>query len=145
MNITILPANKVKITVSNNNGKETKVVKMFGELSLELLNFDSEPIFKKAFGLAERLTALQPSKRLTSLALEYTKEVKRFLDDYIAFNAEVNLTPISAFILAMSVKAHLQDLLLEDADDGETVKEAIKYYGDDECAAFIDDEYFETT
>lgn len=144
MNITILPESKVEITVSNNNGKKTKAVKMLGELSLELLNFAYEPVCKKAFELAERLTALQPSKRLTSLALEYTKEVKKFLDDYIAFNAEAASTPLSDFISSIGVKGLLQDLLLEDADDGETVKDAIVYYGDDERAVFTDDENFET-
>jgi hypothetical protein len=67
MQITILPANRIETVISIKNGDETKtVVKMLGELSLELLNFDNEPICKKAHELSLRLAALQPSKRMSN-------------------------------------------------------------------------------
>ena len=145
MNITMLPSNKIEVAAECIDDEKALKIKMLGELSLELLNFDFEPICQKAFTLAQHLATLQPSKRLTSPAVEFANEVRSVLGSYHVLNAEVATTPLSAFISPISIKPHLRDLLLESADNGKTVEEAIRYHSNDERIAFTDDEYFDST
>lgn len=144
MELTFLPNNKVSVTTRDIKGNKRTDIKMLGELSLELINFDFEPICKKAFELSKRLAALDPSKRLTSSALKYAKEVKDFVSDYAALTNEVASTPLSNFVPIHNAKSYLVDLYVElkDAECYDTLEELLKDYHYDRVDEILDEEFF---